>query len=102
MQGDQIGKRPKRLRDVPIRFPPPPGTRFYVCFTPDLSQKFPPCHEWPTVIADCLEEAIEQVIREGLGPTNPEQRCAQIVWFDHNGNARCRYCWLTADLQIPS
>ena len=92
----QAGQRPKRLADVPRRFPPPPGTRFYVCFKHEY-EPFPPYEEMVTVIADSPQMAIEQVIREGVKPTGPSYHCAFAVWFDHNGNPRFTVCRLPPD-----
>src|SRR4029450_10618915 len=96
MQGEQpkADQRPKRLADVPMRFPPPPATRFYVCFKVDLSQDSPPYEEMLTVIADHPQAAIEQIIRDGKGPTDPLLRCACAVWFNHNSRAIAWHCWL--------
>ena len=80
-------QRPKRLADVPRRFPPPPGTRFYVCFK-HAYEPWPPYEEMVTVVVDSPQAAIEQVIREGVGPTDPSRQEAFAVWFDHNGRPR--------------
>src|SRR5204863_9094287 len=92
MQDDQPKsvQRPKTLADVGMRFPPPPGTRFYVCFRVNAHEPFPPYEEMLTVVADHPYDAIEQIIRDGKVPTDHRLKFADVVWFDHNGRARCR------------
>jgi hypothetical protein len=100
MQGDKPKQRPKTLADVGLRFPPPPGTRFYVNFAFGLNWDGRSHEEYETVVADSPKDALELVLRDGKGPTNPYLRCAHVIWFDHNGNARTVCHWLTHD-ELP-
>jgi hypothetical protein len=86
--------RPKTLNDVGMRFPPPPGTRFYVCFRVNEFAAWPPYEEMLTVVADHPQDAIEQVLRDGKGPTDPSLRCVSAVCFNHNGRARFWSGWI--------
>ncbi len=90
----KAGPRPKTLADVPLRFPPPPDTRFYVGFSADYHVDWPPYEEMLTVVADNPQEAIEKILRDGKGPTDPHLKCANVVWFNHNGRARWLCFWL--------
>lgn len=86
--------RYKRLADVPMRFPPPPGTKFYICFQVHVGEDPPPYEEMLTIVADSPEDAIEQILRDGKGPTDPQRRHASVRWFNHNGGVRARGFWL--------
>ncbi len=89
-------KPPSRLIDAPMRFPPPPGTRFYVCFRVNGYEPFPPYEEMLTVVADHPDEAIDQVLRDGPA-LDPSRRYVTAIWFNHNGRARSCVAWLSPD-----
>ena len=78
-----------------MRFPPPPGTQFYVCFRVDEYADWPPYEDMLRVVADHPEDAIEQVLRAGKGPTDPHLRYVNAIWFNHNGRARSCGFWLS-------
>jgi hypothetical protein len=46
---------------------------------------WPPYEEMLTVVADHPHEAMERVLLDGKGPTDPSLRYVSAVWFNHNG-----------------
>jgi hypothetical protein len=99
MEQDQpkAGQRAKTLADVPMRFPPPPGTRFYVCFRANEYVECPPYSEMLTVVANHPQDAIEQILRSGKRPADRRLRYVTAIWFNHNRRARVWGGWLGPD-----